>query len=118
MSNFNGLSDKHWKILQNCLSPKPAKNWIGRRPQNFCPILNSIFWILITGARWCDLPIRKNFAKRSTSHFWLGRWQNDGTLDKILNKLHKQADNFKILDLSRLSVDGFFSLRKKRGRKS
>lgn len=118
MSSFQGLSDKHWKILKPCLPPKPAKNWIGRRPQDFRPILNSIFWILITGARWCDLPKGKKFAKRSTAHFWLGKWQDDKTLDKVLNKLHERADYFKIMDLSRLHVDGFFSLGKRRGRKS
>jgi len=114
MSKFLGLTDKQWKILEPSLPPKPPKNWIGRRPQNFRPILNSIFWILITGARWCDLPLGENFAKRSTSHFWLGKWQDDGTLDKVLNKLHEQASHFKIIDLSRLLVDGFFSLRKRR----
>ena len=114
MSKFLGLTDKHWNILKSSLPAKPPKNWIGRRPQDFRPILNSIFWILITGARWCDLPIRKNFAKKSTAHFWLGRWQDDGTLDKVLYKLHEQAQFFKIIDLSRLSVDGFFSLGKRR----
>ena len=118
MSKFEGLTDNHWKILEPLLPPKPAKNWIGRRPQDFRPILNAIFWVLITGARWCDLPIEDHFAKRSTAHFWLGRWLKDGTLDKVLHKLHQRAKDFKIIDTSRLSVDGFFSLRKRRGRES
>ena len=118
MSSFEGLTNNQWKILENCLPPKPSKTWIGRRPQPFRPILNSIFWVLKSGARWCDLPKKKNFAKRSTAHFWLGRWKGDGTLDKVLNKLHEHAAHFKIIDLSRLSVDGFFSLRERRRRKS
>lgn len=116
MGSFHGLTDQQWRVLQPLLPPKPSKSWIGRRPQDFRPILNSILWILITGARWCDLPKKTIFSKRSTAHFWLGRWQNDGTFQKILTRLRDQAYDFKMIELERLAADGFFFQRQRRRR--
>jgi hypothetical protein len=39
----------------------------------------------------------------------LGRWQNDGTLDKILTTLIETAELAGLIDWGRLVTDGFFS---------
>ena len=46
-------------------------------------VLNSIFYILITGCRWCDLPKGEQWGARSTSHRWLEIWKQDGTFERI-----------------------------------
>ena len=116
MGRFEGITDKQWRLIKPMLPSKPRRSWIGRRPQPWRPIVNSLLWILITGARWCDLPQGPQWAKRSTTHYWLGKWQQDLTLSKVVSLLREKAEAFKMIDLERLAVDGFFSRRQRRRR--
>lgn len=118
MGRFEGLTDVQWKLIKPMLPKKPPRSWIGRRPQPWRPIVNSILWILITGARWCDLPKGSQWAKRSTAHYWLGKWQQDLIVEKLLTLLREKASVFKMIDLERLAVDGFFFRRQRWRRES
>ena len=53
-------------------------------------MLNGIFWILYTGAHWNELPER--YGKRSSVNDRLNLWRRDGTLDRILERLHLKLD--------------------------
>ena len=84
---------------------------------SFRCVLNSILYILITGSRWCDLPNDpKVFASKSSSHRWLMRWQEDGTLARLERGMVAMADLAGEIDWSRASIDGSFSLRQGRRR--
>jgi len=48
-------------------------------------------------------------GSRSVAHRWLGRWTEEGVLDKVLQALLGTAELAGLLDWERLAVDGFFS---------
>jgi len=50
---------------------------------NFRWVLNTIFWVLFTGARWKDVPEHPDFASKSTAHRWLQRWKKEGVFDQM-----------------------------------
>lgn len=112
---FVGLNDDQWMVLEALLPPPPKKRGKGMPHVPFRCILNSIFYILITGSRWCDLPDNRDiFAHRSSAHRWLMRWSEDGTFEKICDGMRAIADLNGQIDWSRASVDGSFSLRQGR----
>lgn len=108
---FNGLNRAQWRMLKPLFST-PSK--MGRPGVSWKRICNSVLWILITGARWCDLPKGRQWASRSTAHRWLGHWEVNGTLNTVLQKLRDCAEIAGLLNFERLSVDGFFFRRQRR----
>lgn len=114
---FNGLSDLQWQVIEPLLPKEPEKRGKGCPHAPWRPICNTILWILITGSRWCDIPKGEQWGSRTGSHRWLGRWQTNGTLDKIQSTLIEAAELSGMLDWERLAADGFFFQRKGRGRR-
>ena len=96
-------------LLESVMPTISKKRSRGKPHSSWRKVCNSIFWILITGSRWCDLPNGKQWGARTTSHRWLGLWQKDGTLDKMLTVLLSMADLAGLLDWQRLAGDGFFA---------
>lgn len=108
---FEGMSDDIWVVFEGLLPAPPKKRGRGMPPAPFRCVLNSILYILITGSRWCDIPDDPDvFASKSSSHRWLTRWQEDGTLNKIERGMVAMADLCGSIDWDRASVDGSFSL--------
>ena len=108
---FDGLTDSQWELISTfvCIEISP----LGGRPfTNIRNVFNSILWVMITGARWCDIPNEPQFAKRSTSHRWLTRRSKDGTLAKLQLGMVELADLQGKIDWERASIDGSFSPRK------
>ena len=108
MGRFEGINDDQWALLESAIPKGPKKRLKGHPHSPWRPICNSIFWILITGGRWCDLPKGKQFGARTTSHRWLGIWQKEGTLNRMLNALLNSAELSGLLNWQRLASDGFF----------
>ncbi len=106
---FTGLTDVEWAVIEPLLPEQPKKSGKGRPHAFFRDILNTILWVLITGARWIDAPRGKGFGARSTSHRWLGIWTTDETWSKIKALLMGQAHELGLIDWSRSSVDGSFA---------
>ena len=52
---FNGLTDLQWKIIEP-LIPDPFIGYVGRPHAPFKEVLNTIIWVLMSGARWADIP--------------------------------------------------------------
>ena len=111
VGRFEGLTDEQWLMLEPLFPPLPQRRGKGQPPADRRLVLNSILWILITGARWCDLPDGPAFAKRSTSHRWMVKWQDDGLLYRIEQSLLSMAELQGLIDWSASSVDGSFSPR-------
>ncbi len=105
---FIGLTDAQWAVIAPLLPEQPEKQGKGRPHARFRDILNTILWILITGARWVDVPTGMGFGARSTSHRWLGTWESDGTWAKIKARLIGQAHELGLVDWTRSSADGSF----------
>ena len=112
MSKFHGLTDAQWEVLSSLLPEKEER--VGRPNPDFRKVFNTILYVEITGCRWCDVPIGEQWGKKSTSHEWLGRFQEKGLLDKLRNAILCIADLAKLIDWEKGAVDGSFSLRKGR----
>lgn len=129
MRGFQGLNREQWALIKP-LFPKPPSNKFGRKDLSPKKVMNTILWVLITGARWIDVPVGPRWAARSTAHEWLGHWEKSGLLEKVLNLLLEKADCLKLTGFDRLKIDGFFfsgtgrrrasgiRLQRKRGHKS
>ena len=109
MAQFTGLTDIQWELLERLLDTRRYVRGRGQPPANPRCVLNSVCWILVTGARWCDLPRGPQWASRPAAHRWLGTWLESGVLEKVLTALQGMASVAKMIDFERLAVDGFFS---------
>ncbi len=95
------LTDEEWDCIVDLLPP-PAKT--GRPPSDPRMIFNGILWIMKTGSPWRDLP--KKFGPWKTVWDLFNKWNSNGTLDKILQRLRAtQVDAGKI-DEELWCVDG------------
>ena len=53
---FKGLTDLQWEVIAP-LIPDPFIGYVGRPHAPFRDIINTIVWVLMSGARWADVPI-------------------------------------------------------------
>lgn len=106
---FEGLSDIEWELFKNFLPCEPQKRGRGMPHVPFRYVLNTLLYILITGCRWCDIPIGEQWASKSSAHRWLKRWQENGTLEKIQSGVLAIAENQGLINWNYGAVDGSFS---------
>jgi transposase len=108
LSRFEGLKDNEWAAVELLIPYRWAKGR-GNHPLHPRKILNTLVWVLMTGARWCDVPIGERWASRACAHKYLGLWKESGLLERVLVALQEICVEAKAIDLTRLAVDGFFS---------
>ncbi|WP_316356252.1 transposase [Candidatus Neptunichlamydia sp. REUL1] len=101
---FQGLSEKYFKLLEPLMEEWTSRNCRGRKLHPWRPVINSIFWVLSTGAPWWALPKGKNFAHRSTAHSCLGKMESEGFLEEVLVKLIEVAELIGGVEPDRLTV--------------
>lgn len=106
---FTGVTDQQWAVIEKFLPVDPPKRGKGMPHATWRAVFNTIAYVTITGCRWCDVPVGPQWGKRTTSHRWLGRWQEDGTWDNLRAHLLGVAALAEEIDWSRASVDGSFS---------
>lgn len=80
---FEGLSDLPFQLFEDIFPKAPKKRAKGMPHAPYRHVLNSMLYILITGCRWCDLPLLYMWASKSSSHRWLKRWRSDGTFEYL-----------------------------------
>jgi transposase len=56
MGQFTGLTDAQWNTIEKHVTFRIYVRGKGQPPIHPRHALNSIYWALITGARWCDIP--------------------------------------------------------------
>lgn len=115
---FEGLTNAQWLIIKPLLPADPVLRGKGHPHIPWRKVCNTILWVLITGSRWCDVPKGEQWSSRSVAHRWLGRWSEEGVLDKLLRALLDIADLAGLLNWDRLAADGFFFQREGRRRGS
>jgi transposase len=108
LSRFEGLKDNEWAAVELLIPYRWARGK-GNHPLHPRKILNTLVWVLTTGARWCDVPIGEQWASRSCAHKYLGLWKESGLLERVIVALQEICVEAKAIDLTRLAVDGFFS---------
>jgi transposase len=57
-----------------------------KRSVNIREVFNGLLYVLSTGCQWRAIP--QDFPPRSTIFDYFGRWQADGTLDRIQTALY------------------------------
>ena len=105
---FEGLSDLEWKLFED-LFPSPTKRGKGMPHALFRFVLNTLLYVLITGCRWCDVPRGEPWASKSSAHRWLKRWEQDGTLTLIKERILNIAQEQGLIHWEYGAVDGSFS---------
>ena len=95
------LTDEEWELVED-IFPPPAKT--GRPPRDRRQVVNGILWILRTGAPWRDLP--EEFRPWATIWDLFDKWNADGTLDKILDRLRASRIEAGEVDQELWCVDG------------
>lgn len=106
---FEGLSVEQLDLLYRFMPPEPEKRGKGKPPAPWSEVLNTIFYVLITGCRWADVPNGSIWGARSTAHRRLGIWQRDGTWKRIQSGLLGAAELASLIDWERSSIDGSFA---------
>jgi transposase len=81
------LSDASWELIKDLVSPE--QKWVAHVSDDRL-VLHGIFWILCAGAARRDLP--KRFGPRSTVYQRFRYWRDDGTFDRILERLHTRLN--------------------------
>ena len=81
------LTEEQWKFIAD-LFPPPKR--MGRPRSDARDMIDGILWILNTGAQWRDLP--PAFGPKSTVWDHFDRWNTDGTLQAVLDRLRANAE--------------------------
>ena len=76
------ISDILWNEIAPIIPAK--KNKIGRPQKDARIVLSGIFYIMLTGAQWCQLP--DYYGKKSTVHGRFSAWARSKVFDAILLK--------------------------------
>ena len=80
------LTDEQWNLISD-IFPEPKRT--GRPPRDRRQVVNGILWILRTGSPWRDLP--EAFGPWATVWDLFDKWNEDGTLQVILDRLRSQV---------------------------
>lgn len=94
------LTAEQFRLIEDLLPRSGGRGgqWLDHRM-----ILNGMLWILYSGAQWRELPER--YGSWQTVYSRFRRWQRDGTLERILQRLHLQLDAEGRIDLDTWMVD-------------
>ena len=95
------ISDAAWALLAPHL-PGQAGQWGGIAKDNR-EFINSVFWILRTGAPWRDLP--PDYGKWNTIQRRFCRWRDKGVWARLLELLIDEPDfEWLMIDASHIKV--------------
>ena len=95
------LTDEQWDCIAD-IFPPPAKT--GRPPTSRRTIVDGIMWIMRTGSPWRDLP--EEFGCWGTVWDLFDKWNADGTLDEILQRLRAIQIDAGEIDEELWCIDG------------
>jgi transposase len=105
------LNDEQWNLIAD-LFPHPPMTTAGGRPRvppRAC--LEGVLWILVSGARWKDLPER--YPSPSTCWRRLKEWTESGVFCEAWKRLLGRLDALGGIDWEEAIGDGTFSPGKK-----
>jgi len=94
------LTDNQFERIEDLL---PEVEGRGRPFEDHQKVVNGLFWILRTGAPWRDLPNR--YGHWQTVYDRFRTWTENGTLDRIIERLQKELDLEDEIDWKQFNVD-------------
>lgn len=60
-------------------------------------MLNGLFWVLCSGAKWRDLP--ESYVSWSAVYASFCQWRDDGTFEAVLSRLQLRLREYGLMDL-------------------
>ena len=105
------LSDSQWLVIADLLADPPPSPLGGRPRVEPRPCLEGIIWVLISGARWQDLPER--YPSPATCWRRLREWSDDGRFLAAWHRLLGQLDRLRGINWEEAIGDGSFVRAKK-----
>lgn len=100
MSGRYEISAQRWAMIEAIVSPPQH---MGRPRRDDRQMLNGIFWILCSGAKWRDLPER--YGPWKTVYQRFRQWRDNGTFEQVLRHLHLRLREDVLIDLDTWMVD-------------
>lgn len=94
------VSDAQFALVADLF---PVNGRRGGQWRDHRTLLNAVLWVLHTGAQWRELPDR--YGPWKTAHSRLTRWRADGTLGRLLERLHLMLDERGLIDHEVWCVD-------------
>ena len=107
------LSDEQWHLIEDLFPVREMTQAGGRPPIPPRACLEGILWVLISGARWKDLPT--HFPSPATCWRRLQEWTESGLFQQAWARLLHRLDGLKSLRWDETMADGTFSPAKKGG---
>ncbi len=95
------LNDDQWHWIPDLFPPPKAT---GRPATNSRVAIGGILWILRTGAPWRDRP--EEFGHWRTIYGLYDKWNGDGTIDSILDRLRTAHYQGEVIDNDLWCIDG------------
>ena len=95
------LEDRDWEVIQELLPPRKRTGRPGRDERE---LLNGMFWVLRSGARWRDMPER--YGPWQTVYHRFNQWRKDGTLRRMASRLRNRMHGEGRIDRDLWLVDG------------
>ena len=89
-----------WELIKDLVS---LEQKMGRPRSDDRLVLHGILWIRCSGASWRDLPER--FGPWSSVNQRFRDWRDDGTFDRILERLHIRLNQEGLIDLDTWRID-------------
>lgn len=94
------LSIDQYESIEDLL---PTNGKVGGQWKDHRNLLNGMFWVLYSGAQWREMPERYGSWKTVYGRF--NRWSRDGTIEKMLERLHLNLDENGYIDMSQVFID-------------
>lgn len=94
------LSKDQYSLIEDLL---PFNGKVGGQWKDHHNLLNGMFWVMYSGAQWREMPER--YGSWKTVYHRFNRWSRDGTLEKMLSRLHLKLDENGYIDMTEVFVD-------------
>jgi transposase len=105
------LTDEQWVLIADLFPYRRTTARGGRPPVPPRQCLEGVLWVLVSGARWQDLPER--YPSPATCWRRLNDWVASGVFEEAWARLLGKLDRLKQIDWSEAMGDGTFSPAKK-----
>jgi transposase len=89
MASCYELNEKQWDRIADLLPGRTET--VGRTAVDNRLFVNSVLWVLRSGARWSDLPER--YGKYKSVHKRFARWAISGVWDHVFRTLTQDVQN-------------------------
>jgi transposase len=105
------LTDEQWAVVEPVLRPRRREDNRGRPWHDTRAVLDGVFWVLGTGAQWCELPDK--YPPYQICHRRFQLWIRNGKLEEALTPLARHLHERGRLNLEEAFVDAIFASAKR-----